>query len=169
MRFAKLMGVLALLLFAALAVLSKGWLEPQGMAIFDSHLRGYEPQEARAYLAALSAEARALYLGLYRWLDSALPLAIAAALGAAIWRHAAGLHPALRLMLLLGPASYLVMDLAENAVVADLLRASGPLPEAQLRAASGFTQAKWCTLGVAVAVWLWAWFWGPRERKGTNQ
>lgn len=159
-------GIAAALCYIVLAVVSKLSLEPGGLLIFDSRLGGYTGTVAREYLIALAKlpGAVALYLGPFRWLDTAFPALMSFTLGGVIWLNTRGLHPVVRLLLLTLPATYLIMDYAENALVAQMLRAGVQVSESTIDQASDFTVAKWISLGVAVAVSLWAWRFAPKAR-----
>lgn len=162
-RLVRLSGAISLALFLVLAALSKGWLEPDGMLIFDSRLGGYSLAEADIYLGMLDAGQKQLYLGWFRWLDTVFPVLLTICLSGILWGQARGVHPAMRLSLMVIPAAYLVMDLAENALVADMLR-SAALDAESVALASGFTMAKWGFLALACAICLWAWRWAPKQR-----
>jgi hypothetical protein len=162
-RLVKLSCAISLVLFLVLAALSKGWLEPDGALIFDSRLGGYTLAEAQAYLGMLDAGQKQLYLGWFRWLDTVFPVLLTFFLSGVLWGQAPGVHPAMRLSLLIIPAAYLVMDLVENALVADMLR-SAALDAETVTLASGFTMAKWSFLALACAICLWAWRWAPKQR-----
>ena len=127
-----------------------GYVTPQLMADagggmpFDLRLMGYSLAEARAYLSALSPSGVALYLGPFRLTDTLLPMLVTATLCLPLRRRG-------QFWFLPALASGL-FDLAENVAVARLLH-TGPEVEAQAVAlASGFTQAKFVALGVAVLV-----------------
>ena len=150
-RATTLLALLSAGLFAALIVLTRTTLEPGGQPVFDARILGYGLTEAREYLGALDPDQRQSYLGLYRWLDTAFPFAFTCFLAAMFWRASAGWKAGTRLLLLLMPGSYLVMDLAENALVAELLMT----PHSDLRAgavvlASRFTVTKYVTLTITV-------------------
>ncbi|MBM1310415.1 hypothetical protein JQT66_09585 [Sulfitobacter mediterraneus] len=162
-RLVKLSAAGSLALFLALAVLSKGWLEPDGMLIFDSRLAGYGLAEANTYLGALEAGQKQLYLGWFRWLDTVFPALLTFCLAGVVWGQARGVHPAMRLSLMIIPAAYLVMDLAENALVAEMLR-SAALDADTVGRASGFTIAKWGFLALSLGLCVWAWRWAPKQR-----
>ena len=158
-------GVLAGLCFAGLAVMSKLWIEPPGQAIFDARLFGYDVAAVDAFLLALSPEGREIYLGPFRVLDTVFPALAALALGAVIWRQSAGLHTVARLGMLVLPASYLMMDYAENALLADIIwRGVGAVEQTVLRA-SQFTTAKWALLGLSGLAALGSWRIAPKTRK----
>lgn len=138
-------GALAGVAGARLAALAEG-LWP-----FDLRAQGYGLAEARAYLMALPPEGVALYLGPVRWLDTAFPLLMGLTL---VWwmRPLAGAFGAVCLAAAL---AYVALDLGENAVVADLLRA-GPfgIEPARVAAASALTQAKFAAFALAAVLAL---------------
>tara|TARA_R110002049_G_scaffold140930_6_gene302344 strand:+ start:1452 stop:1967 length:516 start_codon:yes stop_codon:yes gene_type:complete len=157
-------GLAALLCFVALAVMSKFWLEPDGLIVFDSRLRGYDPAAARAYLAALSADQRALYLGAFRVLDTVFPIVLAGTLAGVIWRGAGVRLAMVRVLALLMPGVYLMLDLTENALVAVILR--GQATDATIVLASALTQGKWLVLAVAMLLAVWAMRRGADTQQG---
>ncbi|GAA6201921.1 hypothetical protein [Aquicoccus sp. SU-CL01552] len=133
---------------AALAVYGAmvGWTLPAisrdaaGLAPFDMRPMGYSVAEARAFLAALGAEGRALYLGPQHALDLVYPALLAVVLIGAV-RALIGplwLRWGLSLLALGGVAA----DYLENARVGAMLRDDGMLPGAAITAASHATQAK---------------------------
>ena len=150
-------GVLSVALFAALGILSKGWLEPEGLPIFDARLVGYDLTAAQAYLQGLTEDARELYLGLFRWLDSLLPVALFLTLAGLLWQGSAGHWVPLRALIMCLPVLYLVADLLENAQVAEMLRAGVPLDAAMVRVASTYTQMKWLSLGLCFVMIMVGW------------
>lgn len=166
-RFFWVCAVCAALCFVALAVISKTTLEPVDMVIFDSRILGYSSAAARAYLdwIAQTPEALASYLGIFRQLDTAFPLLLSLALGGGIWLNAAGAHPARRVIMLGAPAAYLMMDLMENARVAEMLRSGVAVEDQAIAQASSFTTMKWALLAVSLLVLISAWF-SARNRTG---
>ena len=155
----------SVVLFAALAVLSKGWLEPAGQVIFDARLAGYGVAEAAAYLGALTEEGRKLYLGLYRVLDTLLPLCLSLTLALLIGQLCTG-GRLLRALLLLLPLVYLGADLGENAAVARLLAAPGGVDAGRVAVASSLTQLKWLSLAACLMAIAGGWLGGRARRRG---
>jgi hypothetical protein len=123
---------------------------PDGTPMLDMHWRGYTHDEAMAYLTALSDEARTLYLSHERIADTLLPLGLFGLL-VLIPRRVAGRRVAALALVL--AASYLALDLMENAAIARLLRAdpASIAPEA-VAWASLLTQAKFVALGLSAAL-----------------
>lgn len=152
-----MMAVASAVMFAALAILSKGWLEPGGLVIFDSRVQGYDLAAAEAYLGALSAGARALYLGVFRTLDTAFPVLLSLTLIVGIVTRAPGALGLLRMIALAATVAYLALDLSENAVVAQMLRAPEALTADLVTQASKLTVGKWITLSVATFLTALTW------------
>ncbi|MBF9043509.1 hypothetical protein HKCCE4037_09230 [Rhodobacterales bacterium HKCCE4037] len=118
-----------------------------GLTPFDGRILGYSFAEAEAFLAALSADARVLYLTRIRHLDTIFPICLALLLAAPLWRLPTGWMRALAVI----PILYLVSDLAENAAVAGLLRVDpAALTPDLVTWASTLTQVKYAALGLSV-------------------
>ncbi|WP_204113419.1 hypothetical protein [Shimia biformata] len=129
--------------------------KPEGMKPFDLRPMGYSFDEAQALLRGLDAEAIALYGGLLRRIDTAFPVLLALWLGAMTWWGSVGLNTWSRVILLVVPASYAIMDLAENALIGTMLRL-GPdaiTPDLVSRASS-YTISKYVTVSVAFVVMI---------------
>lgn len=124
---------------------------PDQLLPFDLRFAGYQLADAQAYLAALPQEGRDWYLGPNRILDTVFPLLFAVLLGLILWRLTRGWYYWSRLLLLTVPSGYLVLDLAENAVVADILRhAPDQLDTALVSLASSYTVTKFIVLGITL-------------------
>jgi hypothetical protein len=147
----------ALVLFAALAVLSKVWLEPPGQVIFDSRVTGYDLAAATAFLDVLNDDQRRLYLGVFRTLDTAFPLLLALSLGMAVTMRSAAGWSARAVFALMATVAYLAADLSENMLVAQILREEGALDAALVSQASALTISKWVTLAVALYLTVLTW------------
>ena len=163
-RFFWVSAVTAVLCFVALAILSKGSLEPDGMVIFDSRLGGYDLVAAQTYLGALNSEQIALYLGTFRQLDTVFPLLLALALGGGLWLNTSSWGKGARLGMMALPLGYLALDLLENAAVARLLRAGSEVKETSVAMASGLTQSKWVVLAVLLLAVVFSWRQARKER-----
>jgi len=131
-----------------------------GLRQFDMRVTGYGFAEAQAFVTALGAEGRALYLGLQLWLDMAFP----PLLGAVLFLVYRWLFPGWP-GLVIGALSMteVVADTLENAAIAVMLRA-GPdgMTQAMVARASQWTQVKWSlacvgvlALVVGLALRLW--------------
>lgn len=121
-----------------------------GLDIFDLWMNGYPPSYAHLFLDRLSPEARALYLGPQRLLDTIMPIALTgflAALGYLLTRRWSWW---LAIGLTLFPLVYFTFDMLENAQVAAMLRAPS-VPDRMAEVASRFTVLKAETLRLAVA------------------
>jgi hypothetical protein len=111
-------------------------VEADGLMPFDLRPFGYSPDEAEAFLNALSEEGRAFYADTQHALDAAFPGLLAVVTGwAALWlfRGPAG---AVLAVLAVGAAA---SDYMENAAVARLLEGFSP---GEAMAASRWTIAK---------------------------
>lgn len=164
-QMVRITGALAVALFAVLVILSKGWLEPPGFTVFDGRFGGYDVEYARDYLAALSDSQTALYLGLFRWLDTAMPILLAVTLAGVIWSQATGSQKIVRGIIALSPCVYLALDLTENAAVAHLLQTGPQVSAGAILQASALTVGKWISLTLAMLLVVWAWRLSP---KGTG-
>ncbi len=153
----RVLVVLTVAVFAALLVLSYGFLSAGGQTVFDDRIAGYGVGAARAYLAALSDAQTSLYLGLFRVLDTFLPVLVALTLGGFTWSQTVGTARALRLLIALGPAVYMMLDLRENALVAHLLEVGPQVPAEAILHASAHTVSKFIALMLAVLLAVWAW------------
>lgn len=142
-------GVYAVLLFIGTMMMTP---EAQGALPFDARILGYDAEEARAYLVALSDYGRWLYLGPVRLLDTVFPPLFGLVLALLI---AVNGRPWLAPLALL----YAGVDLWENAVVAEMIR-SGETDLAGL--GSALTQGKYALVTLSLAV-LWL-AWRGRQR-----
>lgn len=112
---------------------------------FDARIGGYDPATARNYLEYLeTAELVGPYLTFFRWIDTALPLAVFGILISCIWGLWARPAPAIALLGGLVAIGYAVADYVENAAVATLLRVGSEAVTAEaVNIASAATQGKW--------------------------
>ncbi len=152
-----LIAVVAAILFAVLAVISLGWLSPQGQSNFDARFLGYDVADAQAYLSVLPKEDKVLYLGLFRWIDTVFPLLAAVAIGGATWLNSSSRTMLWRMASLGIVAAYLILDLAENAFVAQMLRSDVPVTAGLVEKTSVITQLKWVFLAVSIAYLIVGW------------
>jgi hypothetical protein len=134
-------GVLVLYLAPQLSAQSGG------ATPFDLRALGYGLAEAKPYLAALTPEGTALYLGPIRLNDTLFPILFTATLCLPLRR--------LGELWFLPALAYGLFDLAENVAVARLLRAGPDVGAASVALASGFTQAKFAAGAIAVLVALY--------------
>lgn len=135
------LALLTALLYSSLAWM---WLtqlmpDPQDLTPFDGRFFGYTADEGWAYLDALTPPMREAYLGSVRTLDTIFPIALAALLAWPLWR----LPPGAWKLLAVLPIGYLSADLIENALIADLLRATERVTAEAIEAASQMTIAKY--------------------------
>lgn len=126
--------------------------EAGGLLPFDLRATGYTEAEAAAFLAALSADGRAAYLGPVAMLDTLFPPLLGLLLASLIWRWG-------RPLLAPVPFLYVAVDLWENAVVGRMLASNDA---ALAGSASNLTQAKFALLAMSLAlVWM---SWRERAR-----
>lgn len=139
-RAIKGLALLTAILYSGLAWLWYVELIPgaDGLQPFDSRFFGYTAAEGRVYLAALSEEARQVYLGDVRLLDTVFSMCLAGLLTWLLVRRAPGVWRALATL----PMAFLVADLLENARVAAILLHGAPTAE-MFGAASAATVAKY--------------------------
>lgn len=134
----------------AYAVLVFGFgpmVDAGGQPPFDLRAAGYDLTQAQAFLAALTPQGRAAYLGPVRINDTVFPVLMGLTLALPLWRRG--------WLWVLPAVLYTALDLAENAAIADLLR-NGAREEVQVFVASALTQAKFAVFGVAAVLALWA-------------
>jgi hypothetical protein len=113
---------------------------------FDLRPLGYSLGEARAYLAGFTPSGTALYLGPIRLNDTVFPILFTVTLCLPLGgRGQIWFLPAL---------AYGISDLAENLAVARLLRVGPEVQAEAVALASGFTQAKFLALTVAIVLAL---------------
>ena len=131
--------------------------EAGGLSPLDMRATGYTPEQAAEFVAALSPTGRALYLTDIRWADTALPLLLGLWFTLMLLRLSRGLFSWSRMVLLLPAWGYAVMDLCENALLRDLVRAgAGGFDPAIATLASQFTVTKFVLLAGALAALLFA-------------
>ena len=147
------LAALTLSLYAVMAWEVFAILKPaaQGLTPFDMRPLGYTVADVQEYLSRLNDRGRAVYLVEMRLLDSVFPPALALLMGAVLWHLARPWHLWSRMLLLMPIAGYLVMDLCENALVAELLRAGAAAFDHKTAVlASEFTITKWALIVVSV-------------------
>jgi len=163
--FAATLGVYATMLTWTLPAISAA---ASGLTPFDMRPLGYSFDEAKAFLAALSPDGRALYLNVQQRLDIAYPALLAATLFFAIWALAPAKWGPLRWAVALIAFPGAAFDYLENAAVAVML-AAGPkaLTPEMAAAASNWTVGKSATNTIAMVVLLVLLAaWGWRKRSG---
>lgn len=120
-----------------------------GRVAFDLRPMGYDPQEARALLAALGEQGRAFYLDVQHRLDAVYP-----ALLAAVLVFAFGLLSRGWIFWTLGAAAIVAsaFDYMENHAVAAMLRmAPDDVSDAMIASASQWTILKSASASIAFA------------------
>lgn len=158
--------------FAAAAfvyALMIGWSLPRitasagGLAPFDMRPMGYGLDEARAFVAALTPEARDFYFRTQHSLDTLYPPLMALTLGLGLWVLSPVKAVAAKLLALALPAAAMLADLTENALVRELLTIDpGKLDAEPVMMASAATVLKSILTSLAmtlllVLVGLWGW------------
>lgn len=146
-RLIRGLALLTAILYSGLAWLWYVELMPgaDGLQPFDARFFGYTAEEGRRYLAALNDEARQVYLNDIRLLDTVFPISLTALLGWLIFRHTVGAWRALAVL----PLGFLLVDLLENARVAELLT-SDNVTDQMILAASQATVVKYGALMLSV-------------------
>lgn len=126
-----------------------------GLRSFDSRVGGYTLADARDYLAGLDPGGYALYQGLARWLDLLFPALLGLSMGVFYWRVTSYLNQWSRLVLLLFPSGYVLMDLCENALIQEMLaHTAAHLDPETVSLASHFTITKFVLLAVSLLAGL---------------
>lgn len=151
---------LALFGFAMMLFGTGPMIEAGGLAPFDTRSFGYSLEDARAFLSALTPEARATYLGPQRIADTLFPigllgtlalgalLALRSVLPGRVWSRAAFLAT-------LPAIAYFIFDMLENAAVAGLLSTPPEaLSAATVTHASMLTLWKFRFVWAAIAIFL---------------
>lgn len=155
-RWFKALAWLTVANFAVLTWLGATDLAPSdAFKMFDAHFAPYDLDYARAYLTALSPEAKQLYLGPVRMLDTLFPALLTAALLILFRVKLSGIWRAALMVLTL---AYLGADYAENAQVAGLIRMPVDALTVEGVARAGLlTMTKWITLlpCLGAAAWIW--------------
>lgn len=125
-------------------------LSDEGLIPFDLRFSGYTLTEAQTYLALMNADQAALYSGFLRRIDTVFPVLMGLWMGWCLWGLTRRIHPWSRIILLVVPACYTVMDLCENALVSDMVQqgAVGVQDELVILASS-YTVTKFVMLFVA--------------------
>lgn len=145
-----------------------------GAAPFDMRPFGYSFDEAKAFIGALSAEGKALYLNVQHRLDATYPALLAATLFFAIRALAPGASPLPALLALVAlPGA--VFDYLENSSVTAMLNAgaSSLTPELVARASlwtllkSTFTTIAMLMLLAFVVMALWRRVFSGRKAAAT--
>lgn len=159
---AAMLAVLALMHWVTLPALAR---ETGGLPPFDLRPMGYDLAAAETYLRRLGQSGRTLYLQGQLWLDTALPVMLAAVLG---WSFLVLCPRRLALALAALAAAGAVADLLENARIAALLQAEVP-DAAQVAAASLAGQVKWALDGAALLALAVALAWHLWRRAAAGQ
>lgn len=150
-----ILAALAATLLAAMGWLTLTVLQPHagGLPPLDARILGYTPEQALGYLGTLDGTGRSVYLLEMRLLDTLFPPVLAMVAGLAVLALTRGMNLWSRVVLLVPVAGYMVMDLCENALIGELLRAGvDGFDAATAQLASEFTVTKWVLLGISLAM-----------------
>ncbi|MFZ2103211.1 MAG: hypothetical protein WAU86_21870 [Oricola sp.] len=139
-----------------------------GLAVFDMRPGGYSFEEAKAFLAALSAEGAAFYANVQHRLDAAYPALLALTLGWSILRLAPERWGLWRWLLAATAIPGMVFDYWENFGVTGMLEAgSDGITPQTVAAASLHSQLKAGASTVAMTILLVLLVtWGFRRLRG---
>lgn len=130
-------------------------LGEEGLRPFDLRVLGYTAAESQRYIALLTPEQVEIYTRVLRKIDTVFPLLLALWIGWCLWGLTRSLHSWSRVILLVVPASYAVMNYCENALVADMMQqGAGGLEASTVALASSYTVSKFVMLSVAFALLL---------------
>ena len=144
------LGVYAVLVTLGLRNLVVG--DPP-MQPFDLRLLGYSYFEATFYLEHLSEDAIALYAGPLRALDTVFPALMGLWLGWALWGLTRNVHAWSRVILMVVPGGYVIMDLAENALISEMLHhGAGAISEGGFQSMPGMVAPGVALLGCSVGM-----------------
>lgn len=142
-----------------------------GLDVFDVLISGYSRDYVALYLRVLTDEARALYLGPHRALDTLFVATLTGTLSVSAYLLAQRWSLILALALALIPLFYFAFEMLENAQVAAILYHRSATPE-MAEAASRFTVYKAQALRFAITAVLFVvsarafeTAFGPKERK----
>jgi hypothetical protein len=147
--FALALAVYGAMVFWTLPAISDG---AGGLMAFDLRPTGYSASEARAFLASLSDNARAIYLGPQSWLDMVYPALLGVVLAGAL--RVLVRQVVLRRILILVVFASVLADYYENFLVAQMLVENETASDALISSASRATIAKSALAGVAMIALL---------------
>lgn len=158
--YTKALIVLSLVTFSTYGVLvgvgvANLTFDHAGLKPFDLRPLGYTLEDAQIYIALLTPELVALYSGFLRRVDTVFSLLMGLWLGWCLWGVTRRLHPWSRVILLVVPASFTVMDLCENALISEMVQKNVSAVGADLVSmASSYTITKFVMLSVAFGLLL---------------
>ena len=142
-------------LFAAMGMISWLHLMPGGEPILDARAGGYDAEAVARYFTALGPQGVAKYAGPLQALDTVFPALLVVTLALILLRTSRYWPHWSKLLFLLAPAGYGVMDYAENMLISDLLMGWQTPPDtATVDLASRFTVTKYVLLGATGLIWL---------------
>lgn len=127
------------------------FLGSEGLRPFDLRILGYTYADATTYIALLTPDQAALYVGPLRMLDTVFPILFGLWMGWVQWGITRNIHPWSRVIMLIAPAGFVMMDLAENALIAEMVQTTADtLSEELVLRASSYTISKYVTLAGAL-------------------
>ena len=146
----RVLVVLTALWYLAMLAVGFVWLRPEGaFPPLETRLLGYRPEAVEAWLLGLTERGRDLLLGPFRWASTLFALLLGATLALAAFAIDRRWLAALALV-------YVLLDLAETAAVAAILRAGADgVDPAMIGRASGLTIGKWAVLLPVLAALIW--------------
>lgn len=159
------LGLYGVMLFWSIPELTR---DASGLAIFDMRPGGYDFDEARVFLRALSPTGAAFYETVQHRLDAAYPILLAITLGWSILRLTPAVWGNLRYPLAATAVPGMIFDYLENTDVAAMLTAGadGITPE-MVATASFHSQAKaWSTSAAMILLLFLAALWLTRRWRG---
>lgn len=122
-----------------------------GLAILDLRVLGYSFDDVQLFLAAMSAEGRALYMGPQNNLDKVLPALWSCAIAWSLLRYAPvswGYWKRIPAAIVVAGGAF---DYLENAAIQKILAMDATLVTEQVvQTASCWTEAKWLAMSVGI-------------------
>lgn len=153
MNWLRLITIAAVINYAVLVGVGIRKVIPQthGLKPFDLRYFGYSYDEAMAYLSVLRFDTAELLLGPVRWLDTSFPALFTATLIGWGWGSSRWASRHIRILTVILPLGYLVLDYLENHLVAKIITGIMPTPE-QVSLASSVTVGKFICVAACVVM-----------------
>ncbi|MDG2340199.1 MAG: hypothetical protein P8L32_03260 [Paracoccaceae bacterium] len=153
MNWLRLITIAAAVNYAALVGVGilKVIPKTQGLKPFDLRYFGYSYDDAMAYLSVLRFDTAELLLGPMRWLDTSFPALFTATLIGWGWSSSGWASRHIRVLTVVLPLGYLVLDYLENHLVAKIITGIMPTPE-QVSMASSVTVGKFLFVAACVVM-----------------
>jgi|LGVE01.1.fsa_nt_gb hypothetical protein len=129
--------------------------EAAGLAPFDTRSKGYSLVDAQEYMRALSLTGVETYIGPQRWIDTVYLSSFAIFLMIGIYQSMWFWPKVIRILASLVPLVYGVLDLLENAAVAQMLKGSvDGLTIENVEIASGWTVWKFHAVNASLILFV---------------